>query len=50
MALFSDDGEFRDPLMWIIASIVGLLFGLLIGHSWLRSDTPAPRASRGTNS
>lgn len=38
MALFSG-----DPVMWIIAAVVGPCFGLMIWHSWFRSDArPSP--------
>jgi hypothetical protein len=36
LTLFTSDDTFRTPGSWLIAAIIGTVFGLFIGHSWFR--------------
>lgn len=36
LTLFTSDDTLRTPGDWLIAAIIGTVFGLFIGHSWFR--------------
>jgi len=36
-ALFTNEELFRSALGWAILSIIGIVFGLAVGHSWFRT-------------
>src|ERR1051325_6352323 len=45
LAVFTREEMLRQPVGWLIMAIVGTVFGLVIGHSWFRDESP--RDTRG---